>query len=299
MIQRDTPETKPPIDGIILVDKPRGISSFSVVSLIRRELGGRKIKVGHAGTLDPFATGLLIVLVGKATKVQRFFMALPKRYVVKARLGWTSSTGDPEGELAPGQVPDLSHLPTGKLLQRPPAYSAVKIAGQRAYKLARRGESVVLPEREVTVHRFDQIAQSGEQSHFVDHSESTADPHKLSVDEAEFVIECSSGTYVRSLIGDLGDAYCTELRRERIGEFSVERADTQKIIPLDEALIFMPEITLSEEEGIAVRYGRSIPLANAEYSGDQTIRLVDEEGLVALAEAKDGILKPIVGLKAR
>ena len=114
---------------------------------------GRGVKVGHAGTLDPFATGLLLVLVGRATRVQRFLMALPKRYETVARLGWTSTTGDPEGELAPGRMPpEPLVLPTGVLRQRPPAYTAVKIGGERAYAKARRGEVVEIAEREVDRH---------------------------------------------------------------------------------------------------------------------------------------------------
>ncbi|NUT55652.1 MAG: tRNA pseudouridine(55) synthase TruB, partial [Thermoleophilia bacterium] len=120
-------------DGIILCDKPAGITSHDVVARARRRLG-RGVKVGHAGTLDPFATGLLLVLVGRATRVQRFLMALPKRYETVARLGWTSTTGDPEGELAEGRMPpEPLVLPTGVLRQVPPAYSAVKIGGERAY----------------------------------------------------------------------------------------------------------------------------------------------------------------------
>ncbi len=127
-------------DGLLLCDKPAGITSHDVVAQIRRRLG-RGIKVGHAGTLDPFATGLLIVLVGRATRVQRFVMELPKRYEVTARFGAISTTGDPEGSItATGHVPDGElALPTGVVRQRPPAYSAVKIGGKRAYKLARAG----------------------------------------------------------------------------------------------------------------------------------------------------------------
>ena len=116
---------------------------------VRRRLG-KGVKVGHAGTLDPFATGLLLVLVGRATRVQRYVMALPKRYETVARLGWTSTTGDRDGELAPGRMPaEPLPLPTGRLRQRPPAYSAVKVGGRRAYALARAGEAVEPAEREV------------------------------------------------------------------------------------------------------------------------------------------------------
>jgi len=204
-------------EGLLLCDKPAGITSHDVVAQVRRRLG-RGVKVGHAGTLDPFATGLLVVLVGRATKVQRFVMQMRKRYEVTARFGAVSSTGDPEGEITvTGRVPegDLT-LATGELRQRPPAHSAVKIHGQRAYKLARAGVSVEMPERQITVYSFQEVRRQGP--------------------ERDFVIECSSGTYVRSLIADLGDAYCTALRRTRIGEFDVADADPERLLPLEQAL---------------------------------------------------------------
>lgn len=188
-------------DGILLIDKPAGMTSHDVVALVKRALGG--VKVGHAGTLDPFATGLLIVLVGTATKAQRRFMELPKRYETIARLGARSSTGDTEGEIAETDrlPPDPPPLPTGEIRQRPPRHSAVKIGGVRAYKRARRGEEFEMPERIVTVYRFEQLWRKGRR--------------------AGYEIECSAGTYVRSLIADLNDAYCVELRRTAIGPFEV------------------------------------------------------------------------------
>src|SRR5215210_3280451 len=156
---------KQPPDGVILVDKPAGMTSHDVVAQVRRRLSGAggRVRVGHAGTLDPFATGLLLVLVGRATRVQRFLMALPKRYEVTARLGWTSTTGDPEGEIAPGRTPpEPLILPTGRIRQRPPAFSAVKVGGERAYARARRGEAVEPAEREVVVTRFEQTWRDGE-----------------------------------------------------------------------------------------------------------------------------------------
>ena len=204
-------------DGaVVLVDKPAGITSHDAVARVRRRLGA---KTGHAGTLDPFATGLLIVLVGRpATREQRRFMELPKVYRARARFGAVSTTGDPEGEITEtGVVPAGElELPTGEIRQRPPAFSAVRVGGERAYRRARRGETLRAPERLVTVHRFEQLSREA--------------------DEAEFEIECSSGTYVRSLIADLGDAYCTELRRLAIGPFSVDEADEASAIPLTEAL---------------------------------------------------------------
>jgi tRNA pseudouridine55 synthase len=209
------------MDGVILADKPAGKTSHDIVAAVRRE-APPGTKVGHAGTLDPFATGLLLVLVGRATRAQRHFMALPKTYLAVARLGARSSTGDPEGEIVEtGVVPELLVLPVGEVRQRPPAHSAVKVGGERAYRKARRGEAVEMPERTVTVYRFEQIARDG--------------------DRVELEIECSSGTYVRSLIADLGDAYCEALRRTAIGPFRVEDADPATIVPLDEALARLPE----------------------------------------------------------
>ena len=217
-------------DGVLLADKPAGMT------LARRRRGGAAVALasrsGSAtpGTLDPFATGLLLILVGRATRAQRWLMALPKRYETVARLGWTSTTGDPEGELAPGRTPaEPLRLPTGRIRQRPPAYSAVRVGGRRAYALARAGEAVEVPEREVEVHRFEQRWRDGER--------------------AGFVIECGSGTYVRSLIADLGDAYCLELRRTRIGPFDV--ADAGRFVPLDEALGFLPAVELRGDGGAA------------------------------------------------
>jgi tRNA pseudouridine55 synthase len=199
------------VDAVLLIDKPAGISSHDVVARVRRALGGPR--TGHAGTLDPFATGLLIVLVGRATKSQSVFMGLRKRYETVAQLGASSSTGDTEGEIvASGRLPpDPPPLPTGEVRQRPPVYSAVKVAGERAYRRARRGEQPEMPERIVTVHRFEQLWRE-------------PDPRLPGLQRAGYEIECGSGTYVRSLIADLHDAYCLELRRTAIGPFEVSEA---------------------------------------------------------------------------
>lgn len=201
--------------AVLLIDKPAGVTSHDVVARAKRE---HDAKAGHAGTLDPFATGLLIVLLGReATREQGRFMALKKTYRTVARLGAVSTTGDPDGEVAEtGRVPASGvELPTGEILQRPPIYSAVKVGGERAYRKARRGERIQMPPRQVTVHRFEELQRKG--------------------DRAEYEIECSSGTYVRSLIADLGDAYCLELRRTRIGPFSVDETGGGPI-PLAQAL---------------------------------------------------------------
>jgi len=265
-----------PTDYVLLYDKPAGITSHDVVDRVRRELP-RKTKVGHAGTLDPFATGLLLVLVGRATRAQRFLMELPKRYEATARFGATSSTGDPEGEIvAGGTVPtgDLE-LPTGRVRQRPPAYSAVKLGGRRAYELARAGEVVELPEREVEVRRFDELWRDG--------------------DRRGFVIECSSGTYIRSLIADLGDAYTEALRRTAIGDFQVSDADPDRPVPLGDALGFLPAIELDAEQAQHIRHGRAISAPEAPAG---TVRLTHAGELVALAQPGPGAdeLRPVLGL---
>jgi tRNA pseudouridine55 synthase len=241
-------------DGILLIDKPAGMTSHDVVARVRRALGGAK--VGHAGTLDPFATGLLIVLVGRATKAQRQLMELPKRYETVARLGATSSTGDTEGEIADtGRLPpDPPPLPTGEIRQRPPRHSAVKIGGERAYKRARRGEQFEMPERIVTVYRFEQTwrEREGNAPPAPSPGASTA-PSRPAVllERAGYSIECSAGTYVRSLIADLKDAYCLELRRTAIGPFEVADAvapphrgepwSQPPLIGLDQALQTLPK----------------------------------------------------------
>lgn len=275
--------------GVIVYDKPAGITSHDVVLRIRRQLP-RGHKVGHAGTLDPFATGLLLVLVGRATRVQRFLMALPKRYEVVARFGATSSTGDPEGEIVQtGVVPEGElELPVGCVRQRPPAFSAVKIGGRRAYALARAGERPDLPEREVEVHSFTELWREG--------------------DRRGFEIECSSGTYVRSLIAELGDAYCEQLRRTTIGPFEVGAADPERIIPLAEALRFLPEQRLQPAEARLAAHGAAVPAVDVGDNSDidrdiahgtpsEHIRLLDEDGLIAIAERRGALLKPVVGLR--
>jgi len=261
------------VDGLLLCDKPAGKTSHDVVAQVRRRLG-KGVKVGHAGTLDPFATGLLLILVGRATRAQRFLMALPKTYRATARFGAVSTTGDPEGEITETGVlpPDRLELPTGELRQRPPAHSAVKVGGERAYRLARRGEAVELPERTVTVHRFDQLWREG--------------------DRAGFEIVCSAGTYVRSLIADLGDAYCEVLRRTAIGPFRVEDADAETLVALDAALAFLPEVPLAGEQARAAGHGRAVP-----GSAQGVVRLTDADGLIALAEPRGGELKPVVGFR--
>jgi tRNA pseudouridine55 synthase len=266
-------------DGILLIDKPAGKTSHDIVAAVRREHRGRR--VGHAGTLDPFATGLLLVLVGRATRIQRYLMALPKSYETIARLGATSTTGDTEGEIAEtGLVPpDPPSLPTGEIMQRPPAYSALKVDGRRAYERARAGEDVVLDERPVSVYRFDQLWRED--------------------DRAAFAIECSAGTYVRTLISDLGDAYCLQLRRTAIGPFSIDDASATRLIGLDQALSFMPSLHLHGDDAQRAAHGVAVGAAeDPEGDADGAVLLVDRDGPIAVAEPRNGALKPVVGFRA-
>jgi tRNA pseudouridine55 synthase len=263
--------------GVILYPKPAEVTSHDIVARVRRRLreanGGERVKIGHAGTLDPFATGLLLVLVGRATRAQRFLMALPKRYRVVARLGWRSDTGDRDGRLEhTGRVPEHIELPQGRILQRPPAYSAVRVDGERAYARARRGEAVEPAARPVTVYGSRVLRHDAE--------------------HAEIELECSAGTYVRQLVADLGDAYCEQLERTAIGAFRLEDANEERIVPVAEALAFLPERRLDSEEAERVAHG--VSLSGVPGSTDEFLRLTHTDRLVAVAEPRDGALKPVV-----
>src|SRR5215218_4182621 len=203
---------------VLLCDKPAGVTSHDVVAQVRHERG---LKTGHAGTLDPFATGLLLILLGRATRLQRFLVGLPKTYLATAHLGWRSSTGDSDGELTEtGQVPERLELPTGTVRQRVPMTSAVRVGGERLYKKAHRGEVVETPERDVEVHQAQLLSSDGEYAHYE--------------------IECSAGTYVRTLVETLDDAYCSDLRRTAIGPFQVENAGEE--LPAERVAELVPAV---------------------------------------------------------
>jgi tRNA pseudouridine55 synthase len=205
--------------GIVLVDKPAGPSSFAIVSDLRRRTGAR---TGHAGTLDPFATGLLLLLSGSATKIASCFVGLDKRYVTDVDLTARTSTGDPEGEPIERSDPPEREELEGRLeglrgeIELPiPAASAVKIGGERAYKLARQGIAVEMPLRRSRVEALDVIAYTG--------------------NEVRLDLRVSSGTYIRAIADALG-GHCRTLRRLEIGPFSIDEADPNRFIPADEAL---------------------------------------------------------------
>jgi len=259
-----------PAAGVLLVDKPPGCTSHDVVQGIRRE---RLQKAGHAGTLDPFATGLLVVLLGPATRLQRYFVGLPKTYHATARLGWHSTTGDPTGELShTGALPEQLELPTGRIRQRVPMTSAVRVEGERLYRRAHRGEEVDTPEREVEVYGAKLLRREE--------------------DSAEFEIQCSTGTYVRTLIETLGDAYCELLRRTAVGPFRVEDASGEPL-PVEKALEFLPERTLDAAEAKRVAHGGSVRAAG-EAGGP--LRLTHDGRVVAVARWRDAALRPEVVL---
>lgn len=209
-------------DGIILIDKPAGMTSFGVVARLRRvltQLAGKKVKVGHTGTLDPFATGLMIIVTGKECKNAGTYTKLDKVYEATFRLGKSSTTGDPEGEITPvsSHVPERIDIEmaltqfVGEIQQRPPIFSAIKIDGKRAYNLARSGEHVEIPLRTVHVYALELLDYA--------YPDMTIRTH------------VSSGTYIRSLAVDIGQvlgtgAYCTELRRTSINKWSLDDAQT-------------------------------------------------------------------------
>jgi len=208
-------------DSVLLVDKPAGITSFGVVARVRRRLSehlGKKAKVGHTGTLDPFATGLMIIVTGKECRNAMNYSKLDKEYEAVFRLGQVSTTGDPEGEITnvSTDIPTKDAIEAalepfrGEITQRPPIFSAIKINGRRAYDLARKGEAVEIPERQVTVYSLELL--------------------DYVYPDVRVRVHVSSGTYIRSLAEDIGKlletgAYCAELRRTKVAEWSVDDAE--------------------------------------------------------------------------
>lgn len=259
--------------GIVLVDKPAGVTSHDVVFRLRREFSataGRKVKTGHAGTLDPFATGLLVVLVGRATRLQRYLLHQDKRYLVTARLGWRSDSGDSDGELTEtGRVPTDPQIPTGLVTLPVPKLSAIKVDGQRLYAKTRKGEEFEPPVREMTVYRAERMA--------------------LSQDTAVFEIDCAGGTYVRSLVDTIEDAYCLELRRLRVGELSIEDADETVILDPSIGLTAMPTLELSDRDALTVIAGRKFEAPDL---SDGAVALNFGGRLLGVAQATSGVLAP-------
>jgi tRNA pseudouridine55 synthase len=279
--------------GVFLVDKAAGPTSFDVLRQLRPALGR---KLGHAGTLDPFATGLLLVLAGGATRLATYLSGLDKSYRAVVQLGAASSTLDREGELAPtGVATDERALRaaaaslTGLIEQRVPLASAVRVDGERSYARMRRGETAPPPPREVRIDRLELLA------------------FDAALQRATIEVDCSKGTYVRQIAADLGEAtgaggYCLELRRLNIGGFSVEQAGTVEQIEDEpdgrwhlsarDALSHMPERTLDDAEAEHVRHGRAV--AARDELGP--VRLVHGGDLVAIAVPGERGLQPTMVL---
>ena len=226
--------------GLLLVDKPAGPSSFQVIAAIRRRTRAR---TGHAGTLDPFASGLLLVLSGAATRLAPWLVGLDKRYATDVDLSARTSTGDPEGEALEHHDPPLHEELVrrleplrGEVELRVPAASAVKIDGERAYKLHRRGEEVEMPMRR---SRVDSLELLGYEDGV-----------------ASLDLRVSSGTYVRAIADALG-GHCRSLRRTEVGPFSVDDADDERILPATDVLPFLPAVEVGAAEAAAIRTGRA------------------------------------------
>jgi tRNA pseudouridine55 synthase len=243
--------------GLVLVDKPAGPSSFAVVKRLRDRTGAR---AGHAGTLDPLATGLLLVLLGSSTRLAQYLVGLDKRYVTEVDLAARTSTGDLEGEVVErSDPPAREELETrledvrGEIELPIPAASAVKIGGERAYRMARRGVAVEMPRRRSTVHDLALLAYAD--------------------GIATLDLRVSSGTYVRAIAEALG-GHCASLRRTEVGLFSVADADETRIVPPADAFAFLPALEVDDAAALAIRHGRR--------RVDERVRVVCRGELVAV-----------------
>lgn len=281
------------LTGFVLIDKPRGPTSHDIVDTVRRAFGTKR--VGHAGTLDPPATGLLVVAVGPATRLLRYVQGLPKTYDVTAVLGTTTTTLDADGEVVerrpitgvtPQRIREAAKSFLGEIVQRPPAVSAVKVGGERAYKKAARGESVEIAPRTVTVYFFD--------------------VPRTSPDTFEARIVCSAGTYIRSIVADLGEllgcgAHVRHLRRMAIGELEVlgatkvEDLGPHALEPIEEVLAHLPRVDVDAETEKLARNGRPLALPT-EGATDGATLVVGPSGVVGVFEPRDGMLRPVTVL---
>ena len=273
--------------GLLVVDKPGGMTSHDVVARVRRLMGTRK--VGHAGTLDPMATGVLVVGVDRATRLLGHLTLTEKEYLGTVRLGATTTTDDAEGEVVSSVPVSVSRAEidaaaaglVGEIEQLPPAVSAIKVGGVRSYAAVRRGESVELSPRRVTVHALDVLGVDGV--------------------DVEVAVRCSSGTYVRALARDIGAALGTgghlaALRRTRVGPYRAEEATPLEeltpgaLVPLDEAAAAFPRRDLDAED--ARRIGHGIPLAPTGREGPVAV-FGPDGALLALVEDREGAARAL------
>jgi tRNA pseudouridine55 synthase len=254
------------LNGLVLVDKPVGPSSFDIVKRLRARHG---VKAGHAGTLDPQASGLLLCLLGPSTRLARYLVGLDKRYSTEIRLGLRTSTGDGEGDiLEETEVASREEIEAleGEVELVVPRASAVKIEGERAYKLHRRGIAVEMPTRRSTIHALQM--------------------RRYAPPLAELDLHVSSGTYVRAIADALG-GHCRTIRRTAVGPFRVEDADEERVLLPLAALVHLSERRLSDEEVALVRSGRPL-----EAGGEGAVALWDANGLVAVGHAGGGTIRP-------
>ena len=282
--------------GMLLVDKPAGITSHDVVAVVRRALGVRK--AGHAGTLDPFATGLLVLGIGRATRLLEYLSGLDKEYEATARLGVATDSQDPEGELIAeddrwrGLTADGIRVAgagmVGRLAQSPPVYSAVKVGGVPAHRRVRRGESVELPAREVDVRAMEVVG--------------------VGLPEVRFRVACSSGTYVRSLGVELGErlgtgCHLTALRRTGVGDFDVRDAAPLEAVRGGEipararvdavsALAHLPRVVVDPGEAAMLATGKRVPNGAPDCNVAVFALPGDGDRLVAVGAVRDGVLEP-------
>lgn len=284
-------------DGIVLVDKPEGPTSHDVVSAVRKIFGTRK--VGHAGTLDPMATGMLVLGVGKATRLLGHLAASDKEYVATMRLGMSTETDDAQGtitatvnadHITDDQILEIVRTFRGPIMQRPSSVSAIKVQGKRAYARVRDGEDVVLPEREVVILDIEILE--------------TIHRAELHVVDVTARVVCSSGTYIRALARDIGSGlgvggHLTMLRRTRSGQFTNmtpldELRDMPKLVPLPEALkIAFPFVVLSGEDAKRARHGVRIVAPHDAKSGLTGV-LDDQGNAISLANISNNELIPVV-----
>jgi tRNA pseudouridine55 synthase len=256
------------LNGLVLVDKPVGPSSFDIVKRLRERFG---VKAGHAGTLDPRASGLLLCLLGPSTRLARYLVGLDKRYSTEIRLGLRTTTGDGEGDvLEETEVASRAEIEAleGEVELAIPSASAVKIGGERAYRLHRRGVSVEMPTRTSTIEALRVLRY---------------DPPLVELD-----LRVSSGTYVRAIADALG-GHCRTIRRTAVGAFKVEDANDKVVLSPLAALVHLPERRLNEEEVSLIRTGRAVPGAGGRQGA---VALWDDGGLVAVGRAEVGVIRP-------
>jgi tRNA pseudouridine55 synthase len=275
--------------GLVLIDKPAGITSFDVVAKLRKILNTRKI--GHAGTLDPMATGLMLLGVNQGTKLLQFLIGMDKQYVATIRLGAATVSDDSQGEIV--STADASGITaaaidaeiqklTGEILQLPSSVSAKKIDGKRAYDLVREGKSVELKPKAVLVSRFERTSEPVVAGQTIDF---------------DVIVDCGSGTYVRALARDIGNAlgvfgHLTSLRRTKIGEFEIAQAFALEaglvLTPLSESVLqFAPGFDISAQQAIDVRNGKPLKLE----SDQNRLSLSCGSDLVAISNLRDGLFR--------